>query len=208
MEGLKKRESLFLITPRMRLMCDYFFVIWEQMEYRLLAKEPASVRRYAHKSGIIEIVTEKDFAGATFLYTDNVDFRNMRIQCWLRHTLRDLIIERANIILPRRLHDLEKQKNLFAGRVNVNKLRKGVLGQCKYVSKEITLSPLILLYPTELIDSIILHEMAHLKYPHHRKSFWNFLTTLLGEDSKEQKKLLDMAISKNMVYQEWLFNGR
>ncbi len=207
MESMKKREPLFWINPSMRMECDHFFAVWEQIEYRLLAEQSVSTMRFVHKSGIIEVVVEKEFAGAYFLYTANVDFRNMRLQCWLRHTLRDIIIERAKIILPQRLHYLEMQKNLYTKSIGVKKLSKRVLGQCRSASKHIDLSPAILLYPTELIDSIILHEMAHLKYPHHRKSFWNYLTMLLGEDSKEQKVLLDLAISKNMMYQEWLFKG-
>ncbi len=187
--------------------CDNFFVVWEQIDYVLLSRQSVSSLRFENKTGILEVVKEKHCAGAYFLYTANVDFTNTRLQCWLRHTLRDLIIARANIVLPGRLHYWEKQKNLYAKGVTVKKLRKRVLGQCHSITKHIDLSPAILLYPTELMDSVILHEMAHLKFPHHRKAFWNFLTTLLGEDSKEQKTLCDLAISKNMVYQEWLFNS-
>jgi predicted metal-dependent hydrolase len=50
--------------------------------------------------------------------------------------------------------------------------------------------------PQALIDSVIFHEMAHYKHKHHRKSFWNFLSQLLGEDSRTQKEAMDIVLSK------------
>lgn len=207
-KGVKKREPLFWINPRTRIECDHFFVEWQCIEDGLLASLSVSKLRYAHKSGIIEVVIEKEYAGAYFLYTKDMDFTNLRLQTWLRRTLRDIIIARANIVLPARLHYWEKMHNLYAKSVAVKKLRKHVLGQCYKLTKHIDLSPTILLFPSDLMDSVIMHEMAHLKYAHHRKSFWNFLTTLLGEDSEQQKTLCDLITSKNMMYQQWLFNDK
>lgn len=38
--------------------------------------------------------------------------------------------------------------------------------------------------------------MAHLKHHHHRKSFWDYLSVLLGCDAREKKHLNNIAISK------------
>ena len=64
----------------------------------------------------------------------------------------------------------------------------------------ISLSPKILLLPEEYTDSVLLHEMAHLRFPHHRKSFWSFLSTLLGEDAKAQKLRMDVLMSRFYAY--------
>ena len=74
-------------------------------------------------------------------------------------------------------------------------MRKGVLGQCTH-NNFITLSPIIAIIPKELMDDVILHEMAHLKYHHHRKSFWKHLSLLIGEDAEQQKVIQDIALSK------------
>ena len=54
---------------------------------------------------------------------------------------------------------------------------------------------IVILTPA-LMDETILHEMAHIKHHHHRKSFWNYLSTLLGSEAKEKKMIYDIAISK------------
>lgn len=46
--------------------------------------------------------------------------------------------------------------------------------------------------------------MAHLKYPHHRKAFWSFLTILLGEDFKLQKDRMDTMMGIFYNYSEFL----
>lgn len=102
---------------------------------------------------------------------------------------------RANDVLPQRLHELELQKQLFSKGVSVKKLRKGVLGQCTHTNY-ISFSPIIVIFPPEMMDDVILHEMAHLKYHHHRKSFWRFLSELIGENSEQQKVVQDIALSK------------
>lgn len=43
--------------------------------------------------------------------------------------------------------------------------------------------------PEELIDYVILHELAHTKEKNHGKKFWDFLTELLPETKELNKKL-------------------
>ena len=119
----------------------------------------------------------------------------MRIQKWLRELIRDEITARAKIVLPNRLSELERKHNLFGNSVKVKKLRGNIMGFCS-VYNDITLMPGLIIMPQPLIDSVILHEMAHYKYKHHRKTFWNFLSQLLGEDPRMQKGAMDIALSK------------
>jgi len=93
------------------------------------------------------------------------------------------------------MHELEAIHQLYAKDVTVKKMRKGILGQCTH-DNQIRLSPIIVIFPPALMDETILHEMAHLKHHHHRKSFWDYLSVLLGCDARENKLLHDVAISK------------
>lgn len=119
----------------------------------------------------------------------------MRLQKWLRETIRDHIVLRAKDVLPKRLQELESLHGLHSNGVSVKKLRKGILGQCTH-SNYIYLSPIIAIFPNRLMDVVILHEMAHMKHHHHRKSFWDYLSVLIGEDAKRQNEIQDIAVSK------------
>lgn len=89
-------------------------------------------------------------------------------------------------------------------KVIVKILRKNILGLCYPGYKTIILSPRIIFLPQRYWDTIILHEMAHLKFPHHRKAFWSFLTILLGEDFKLQKDRMDTMMGIFYNYSEFL----
>ena len=143
----------------------------------------------------VHLVHSEDYSRLFILYHESQQFENLRLQKWLRENIRDTITARASIALPKRLHDLEEKHQLYAQSVTVKKLRKGILGQCTF-DNHICLSPLIVIFPPALMDETILHEMAHIKHHHHRKSFWNYLSTLLGSDAREKKILYDIAISK------------
>ena len=141
------------------------------------------------------ILNSEDHSKTDILYSVAVDFQNLKLQKWLRENIKEQIIVRASIVLPQRMHELEAKHQLFAKGVSVKPLRKGVLGQCTHTNF-ITLSPIIAILPKELMDDVILHEMVHLKYHHHRKSFWKYLSQLIGEDAEQQKVIQDIALSK------------
>ena len=46
-----------------------------------------------------------------------------------------------------------------------------------------------MLLPDELIDYVILHELAHIKHQNHSPAFWNHLENLLPNSKKLDKAL-------------------
>ena len=84
---------------------------------------------------------------------------------------------------------LEQRLHVFAGDQVA-----GVAGTI-FFQNQIQMQPYLILFKQEWLDAVILHEMVHYKYKHHRKSFWNLLSTLLGEESKLQKVKQDIAMS-------------
>ena len=101
------------------------------------------------------------------------------------------------------MHYWEQQKGLKAKSVSVKLLRGKTLGRCFHDGR-IELSTKILLMPESYTDSVILHEMAHLKYHHHRQSFWNYLSILLGEDSKAQSTRMDLEMGIKYFYLDYI----
>ena len=199
MEHQIKKEPQFWINPNFRLNSPHFRFAWFMADMTVLRQEAMimSVERkvYQTSTQCVVCVITPDHSSLDIVYADKTKFDNLRLQKWLRETIRDEITARAKIVLPSRLRELERKNNLYGNRVFVKKLRGNTMGCCS-VYNDISLIPGLIIMPQALIDSVILHEMAHYKHKHHRKSFWNFLSQLLGEDSRTQKEAMDIVLSK------------
>ena len=199
MEHQIKREPQFWINPNFRLNSPHFRFAWFMADMTVLRQEAMimSVERkvYQTSTQCVVCMINPDHSSLDIVYADNTKFDNLRLQKWLRETIRDEITARAKIVLPSRLRELERKNNLYGNRVFVKKLRGNTMGCCS-VYNDISLIPGLIIMPQALIDSVILHEMAHYKHKHHRKSFWNFLSQLLGEDARTQKEAMDIVLSK------------
>ena len=199
MEHQIKKEPQFWINPNFRLNSPHFRFAWFKADMTVLRQEAMimSVERkvYQTSTQCVVCVITPDHSSLDIVYADKTKFDNLRLQKWLRETIRDEITARAKIVLPSRLRELERKNNLYGNRVFVKKLRGNTMGCCS-VYNDISLIPGLIIMPQALIDSVILHEMAHYKHKHHRKSFWNFLSQLLGEDSRTQKEAMDIVLSK------------
>ena len=199
MEHQIKREPQFWINPNFRLNSPHFRFAWFKADMTVLRQEAMimSVERkvYQTSTQCVVCMINPDHSSLDIVYADNTKFDNLRLQKWLREIIRDEIILRAKIVLPPRLRELEQKQNLHGNRVFIKKLRGNIMGCCS-VYNDISLIPGLIIMPQALIDSVILHEMAHYKHKHHRKSFWNFLSQLLGEDARTQKEAMDIVLSK------------
>ena len=130
------------------------------------------------------------------IYSNQTNWNTLKLQRRLRIVIRDAIIERAKEVLPIRAHYWEQTKNLYANKITVSMLlRKNVMGNCS-LKKEIRFAPIIVLFPQQYMDEVILHEMAHLKHMHHRKSFWQYLSILLGKDAKKSNQESNLFFSQ------------
>ena len=87
---------------------------------------------------------------------------------------------------------LNKYSNLIGEKFSNFKIRKMKRrwGSCRFITKVITLNIELIKKPIECIDYVAFHEIAHLRYPHHQKEFWNFIS-LYMPDWKVRKERLD-----------------
>ena len=63
-------------------------------------------------------------------------------------------------------------------------------GSCSPKKNSILLNTYLIKAPSHCIEYVIMHELCHLKYPHHNNQFYNFLS-LLMPDWKLRKKQLE-----------------
>lgn len=66
-------------------------------------------------------------------------------------------------------------------------------GSCIPSKNQITLNENLIHFSQACIESVVIHEFCHFRYPNHSKDFYNFMTILMP-DWKERKKELDENI--------------
>lgn len=191
------KEPTFKINPRFRLTTKHLSVVWHCVDKFTVECEAAmeiSDQFVYRGNPTVELLAQYHDGILDMIYHDSTNFETRKIQKWLRELMRDTILRVAKVILPARVRYWENMKGLHGTGVTVKRLRKNVLGQCSH-SNHITLQPFLVIFKQEWADGVILHEMAHYKYKHHRMSFWNFLSTLIAKDSKLAKVKDDIAMS-------------
>lgn len=200
-----RNKPTYIINPNFRLQSNYLSVEWiiiDSLTLQIELSQRDTMSIYNKGGNLVFYQRYGDCLH--FIYAEISDWKNRLLQKWLRNKLKEYILDRANKVLPQRMHELEIKHCLYARKIIIKQLKKHVLGQCYKDFQTIILSPRIILLPQKNMDSIILHEMAHLKFPHHRKTFWNFLSTLLGEDSILQKERMDTTMSTFYNYSDFL----
>ena len=66
-------------------------------------------------------------------------------------------------------------------------------GSCIPSKNQITLNENLIHFSQACIESVVIHEFCHFRYPNHSQDFYNFMTILMP-DWKERKKELDENI--------------
>ena len=196
------KVTRYIINPSFRLTTTYLSVYWQEVDAATVSAEGAIAvpGRYTYSSASgIELMSEYHDSQLHIIYSPVTDFDTPGIQKWLRLLLKDVITSRAREILPARVRYWEQQKGIHGTGVKIKKLRKNVLGCCTG-NNEIHLPPFLVIFKQEWMDGVILHEMAHYLHKHHRKSFWDYLSQLLGTDARKADAKTDIALSPYFDY--------
>ena len=117
---------------------------------------------------------------------ENSDDQGMikkRISDWYRERAKNYLTKQFD-----RLRVKHAQLNLPDASLRVA-LMKTRWGSCT-ATGTITLNPLLILVPSNLIEYVIVHELCHLKHPNHSKTFYNLLTKT-APGWKKNKAALD-----------------
>lgn len=97
-------------------------------------------------------------------YADNV---NTLAQRWL--------IKKAEEYLPKRLKELAQKLGVRYKKVQVKDV-KSRWGSCSSKGT-ISLNWRLIMAPSEVIDYVLIHELAHIVHPNHSKYFWKYVAT-------------------------------
>lgn len=121
----------------------------------------------------------------------DVPVENSEDQSMVKKRISDWYRERAKNYLTKqfdRLRIKHARLNLPDSSLRIS-LMKTRWGSCT-ANGTVTLNPLLMLVPSNLIEYVIMHELCHLKHPNHSKTFYNLLAKT-SPDWKQKKAALD-----------------
>jgi len=101
-------------------------------------------------------------------------------------------------LLPSRLEALASKYD-FTYRTVSCKSMKTRWGSCTN-DKKITLNIFLMMVPWELIDYVLLHELAHTKHLHHGKAFWDSIEAIMPDYKERRKKLKNLQSAIAPLY--------
>jgi predicted metal-dependent hydrolase len=94
-------------------------------------------------------------------------------------------------ILPQKVDEYSKKMNLFPTSISYRK-NKRTWGSCNY-KNGLNFNILLMKFPIEVMEYVIIHELSHIKHKNHSKNFWNlvaFYCPNYKEVEKSFKKFL------------------
>lgn len=105
------------------------------------------------------------------------DLKQEEVQTTIQNGIVAVLRREGKLYLPNRTRQLAAQKGIVINNVRIKKV-KTRWGSCSSKGN-INLSLYLMLLPDDLIDYVILHELAHIKHQNHSAAFWNHLEVLL-----------------------------
>lgn len=115
------------------------------------------------------------------------DPKRDKIQQYIRRIITQVMRQEAKVYLPSRLKELA-QAHSFRYENVVIKNAKSRWGSCSSANN-INLNLNLMRLPAELIDYVLLHELAHTVEKNHGKGFWRLLEKVCPEAKKHNKTL-------------------
>ncbi len=120
------------------------------------------------------------------------DVADEEIQFNLRQIIRDIYRYEAKTYIIPRTEMYARKFNLHYNRITI-KNAKSRWGSCSS-KKNLNFNLNLMRLPDELIDYVILHELAHLKHPNHSLDFWIFLGRMILAPKKLDKQLQNYSL--------------
>jgi len=81
--------------------------------------------------------------------------------------------KKAKENIPKLVDKFSKQMNLYATSIKYRK-NKNTWGSCNY-KNGLNFNILLMKFPIEIIEYVVVHELAHIKHKNHSKRFWNLV---------------------------------
>ncbi len=134
---------------------------------------PGAARSYVRQNNII--------------ITSDYSLDNPKVQRIAYQACEAALIKEAKLVLPKRLSDIAHAHGFKYKKVAVKKMSSR-WGSCSSKAN-INLNSYLMQLPWELIDYVLLHELAHTKVPNHSVEFWNLVSKKMPKYRQLRKRI-------------------
>jgi predicted metal-dependent hydrolase len=125
-------------------------------------------------------------------YPEHLEVKDNSVQIFIRNAVEEALRIEAKHYIPARVNHLAEKYNFNYNNVFIKNIRSR-WGSCSK-KRNVNFSLHLMLLPEELIDYVILHELAHTEEHNHSKKFWAVLDKIYGDSKTIDRKLRDYRI--------------
>lgn len=125
-------------------------------------------------------------------YPDHLEVKHISVQHFIHKVIEEALRIEAKHFIPARVNELAAKYNFSYNKVFIKNI-KSRWGSCSKKGN-VNFSLHLMLLPEELIDYVILHELAHTVEHNHSKNFWAVLNKVYGNAKVIDKKLRDYRV--------------
>ncbi len=148
---------------------------------------PGFTLRFVAQSQLDRLRAKTENSMVTIMHPIDIDSTHTNVQSFAKTKLTKVLRQEAQNQLPKRLETLAKQHNINYRLLKI-KLLKQRWGSCDQTGL-IVLNLCLIQLPSELIDYVILHELAHTKHLNHSPEFWQALESICPNAHKLRQEL-------------------
>lgn len=148
-----------------------------------------SSNRYFSKLDAVELINrQKEYFIKKQKYENSYLYFGERFEKnELKIDLDILYKNEAKKIIPILVEKFSKQMNLFPTSIKYRK-NKRTWGSCNY-KNGLNFNILLVQFPLEVIEYIVIHELAHIKHKNHSKAFWSLVSKYCSDYIRREKVL-------------------
>jgi len=125
-------------------------------------------------------------------YPGHLGVEHKSVQFFIRKVIEEALRIEAKQYIPARVNELAAKNNFNYNKIFIKNI-KSRWGSCSKKGN-INFSLHLMVLPEELIDYVILHELAHTVEHNHSKNFWAVLNKIYGNAKTIDRKLRDYRI--------------
>ncbi len=126
------------------------------------------------------------------LYPGHLEVAHKSVQFFIRKVIEEALRIEAKQYIPARVNELAAKYNFNYSKVFIKNIRTR-WGSCSKKGN-VNFSLHLMRLPKELIDYVILHELAHTIEQNHSKNFWEVLDKICGNAKTVDRKLKDYRV--------------